>query len=489
MQLYLAQQAETQQNITPQLIIANELLAMTAAQLEQTIAQQAVENPALEIEDHERCPYCGSPMQGKHCPYCLDRKALSDKNMDYEGWNYQDYRTRNWDEEEENDPISRIPDGPSLSEYLMWQLGPILPPCDLAIAQHLVGSLDSHGFLTTTAEEVARILHVEVERVQAIIHEIQKLDPPGIGARNSQECLLIQLQRLREDGKPHPIAEAIFTHYGLFLKQHYHALARTLGVTEDKIHEEYEFIGCNCSPYPAHSYWSLGEARPLPDTVYIRPDIAIRRRPAPDEGFEIEVLPAHSFTLQISPQYVRLARELEMRPDPSSQEAQQQIKDYIAKGKLFIRCVNQRWQTLQKIGDWLVNYQTGFLKNGEKAIRPITRAKLAEQIGVHESTVSRAVSNKYALLPNGRVIPLSDFFDDSLAVKTTLLEIVRQERLPLSDQELAGRLKEKGYPIARRTVAKYRQELNILPARLRSKARPEGEKPCARSGGLPCRPS
>jgi len=489
MQLYLDQRVDTQQKIGPYQIIANDILCMPAAQLEQTLHHEAEENPTLEIEEHERCPYCGNPMQGKHCPYCLDRKTLSTKEMDYEGWNPQDYRTRNRDEEEEYDPISRIPDGPSLSEYLLWQLAPILSPCDRPIALYLVDSLDGHGFLTTTAEEVARVLRVKAEQVQAILSEIQKLDPPGIGARDSQECMLIQLRRLRDEGKPRPMAEAIIAHYDLFLHSRFQSLARILGVTEGEIVEEYESIVPNLSPYPAHSHWSMGEARPLPDTVYIRPDIAVRRRPAPDEGFEVEVLAALAFTLRISPQYVRIAHDLETRTDPASREAQQQIKDYMAKGRFFIRCVNQRWQTLQRIGDWLVNYQTDFLKNGERAIKPITRAKLAEQIGVHESTVSRAVSNKHALLPNGRVIPLSDFFDDSMAVKAVLLEIVRQEKRPLSDQELAARLEARDCRVARRTVAKYRQELGILPARLRSKARPKGDKPCARSGGLPCRPS
>jgi len=317
-------------------------------------------------------------------------------------------------------------------------------------------------------EEAARYLGVPDQRVAGVVGEIQRMDPPGIGASDAQEALLIQLCRMREEGSPRPLAEAIISQWNLFLRQQHHILARTLGVTEAEVRLEYAFIEANLNPKPAHAYWSMGEARPSPDTVYVRPDIAIRRRPAPDEGFEVEVLPGHSFTLRISAEYKRLMDELASRTDPSGQEAQQQLKDYMARGKLFIRCVNQRWQTLQIIGDWLVDYQRGFLESGERAIRPITRAELAEQIGVHESTVSRAIANKYALLPNGRVIPLSDFFDNSLAVKDVLLHLVKSEERAVSDQELAKRLAEEGYPIARRTVAKYRQELGILPARLRS---------------------
>jgi RNA polymerase sigma-54 factor len=407
MSLYLEQRQITQLRISSHQILANTLLHMSATDLEQTAAQEVERNPMLELVEHEQCPLCGDPLHGKHCASCQGRKPSATSEWEPEGWNYQDYRTRNWDDEDDNDPVSRVPGGPSLGEYLMHQIGSSLPPEDHRIAEYLVGSLDSHGFLTTTASEAARYLAVSDQRVADVIREIQKMDPPGIGARDTQEALLIQLARLREEGTPHPLAEAILSRWSLFLKQQYHTLSRILGVTEEEVHEEYAFIEVNLNPRPAHAHWSMGEAKPAPDTVYVRPDIAIRRRPAPDEGFEVEVLPGRSFTLRISTEYTRLMNELETRTDPSGEEAHQQLRDYMARGRLFIRCVNQRWQTLQIIGDWLVDYQKGFLTSGERAIRPITRAELAEQIGVHESTVSRAIANKYALLPNGRVIPLS----------------------------------------------------------------------------------
>jgi len=466
MSLYLEQRLENQLKITPQLIIANEVLAMSSAELEQAVAQEVEQNPVLEVIEHERCPLCGNPIRGSHCPYCAGRKPPHAETWEPEGWNYQDYRTAAWDEEDD-DPISRVPSSTTLAEYLTWQIRPALAAEDHPIAQFLIDSLDSHGYLTVSPGEVAAHLGVTPDRVQKVIAELQRLDPPGIGAAGPQEALLIQLRRMREDGKPRPLAEAIISQWELFLKQQVHALARALNVTEQAIRDEYAFIKANLNAKPAHAHWALGEARPASDTVYIRPDIAIRRRPAPDTGFEVEVLPGRSFTLRIAPEYKRLAEELETKNDPSCEQAKEQLKEYMSRGKLFIRCVNQRWQTLQMIGDWLVNYQAEFLENGERSIKPITRAELAEQIGVHESTVSRAVANKYALLPNGRVIPLSDFFDESLAVKDVLLEIIQHEERPLSDQELAKRLAQRGYPIARRTVAKYRQELGILPARLR----------------------
>lgn len=467
MSLYLEQRPENQLKITPQLIIANEVLAMSSAELEQAVAQEVEQNPVLEVLEHERCPLCGNPLRGSYCPYCAGRKPSRSSDREPEGWNYQDYRTHDWDEEED-DPISRVPGSTTLAEYLEWQIRPALAAEDHPIAQYLIDSLDSHGYLTVSVGDAAAQLGVAPKRVERVLAELQKLDPPGIGASGPQEALLIQLRRLREDGKPRPLAEAIITHWDLFLKQRVQALAKALDATEQEIRAEYAFIKANLNAKPAHAHWALGEAKPASDTVYIRPDIAIRRRPAPDKGFEVEVLPGRSFTLRISPEYKRLAEELEHKNDPSCEQAKEQLREYMSRGKLFIRCVNQRWQTLQMIGDWLVNYQAEFLENGERAIKPITRAELAEQIGVHESTVSRAIANKYALLPNGRVIPLADFFDESLAVKDVLLEIIRQEKRPLSDQQLAKRLAQRGYPIARRTVAKYRQELGILPARLRT---------------------
>ncbi len=470
MSLYIQQSLETQQTVTPQLVMTNELLNMSSVELEQAAAEKVEENPALEMIEHERCPLCGTPLRGKkHCPYCRNRRTPSNNGSEHEGWNYQDYTTYRWDEEG-TDPIARIPDGPSLGEYLMWQISPLLSPDDLSMAQYLIDSLDGHGLLSAAiAQEVATRFNAPLEHVEAIIGKIHELEPWGIGARSPQEALLIQLEHLRAEGKHHPLAQAIISRWESFLKTPASALAKELGVTEEEVLDAYEFIRKNLTPYPAHAYWSLGQTQPRPDAVYVRPDIAIHRRPPPAEGFEVEVLAAHAFTLRIDPTYSRLAQELEHQKSPSSEEARQQLKEYIARGKLFIRCVNQRWQTLQQIGDWLINYQREFLEHGERALKPITRAELAVLIGVHESTVSRAVANKYVLLPDKRVIPMSDFFDDSLAVKEILKDIIRDEARPLSDQQLADELKKRGYPIARRTVAKYRQEMNILPARLRSR--------------------
>lgn len=469
MSLYIQQTVETQTGVTPQVVITNELLTLQSADLEQTVAEHVEENPVLEMIEHERCPVCGSPARGNLCPYCGNGRLAPRKDPEHEGWNIQDYSTYNWDDEAA-DPIARIADGPSLGEYLSQQLSSLLEPDDLPMTLYLIDSLDSHGFLSPAiAPEVAARFHTTLQHVETIIEQIQELEPLGIGARSPQEALLIQLRHLRSEGTDHPLAEAIISKWDSFLKSPRAALAKEMGVTEEEIDDAYEFITNNLNPYPAHAHWSLGEAKPRPDAIYVRPDIAIHRRPAPADGFEVEVLSARAFTVRIDPTYARLAEELEGNGNASSEEARQQLKEYMARGKLFIRCLSQRWQTLQQIGDFLINYQRGFLEHGEKAIRPITRAELADLIGVHESTVSRAVANKYVLLPDKRVIPMSDFFDDSLAVKEVLKELIRNETSPMSDQQLADILKTMGYDIARRTVAKYRQEMEILPARLRSR--------------------
>jgi len=469
MSLYIQQTVETQTGVTPQTVITNELLPLQSADLEQTVAQNVEENWALEMIEHERCPVCGSPSRGNLCPYCGNGRLAPRNSPEHEGWNIRDYSTYNWDDDAA-DPIARIADGPSLGEYLERQLSSMLPPDDFPMALYLIDSLDSHGLLNAAiAQEVATRFHTTLERVEVIIGQIQELEPLGIGARSLQEALLIQLRHLRSEGKDHPLAEVIISKWESFLKSPPPTLAKEMGVMEEEILDVYEFIRNNLNPYPAHAHWSLGEAQPRSDAVYVRPDIAIHRRPPPADGFEVEVLSAGAFTVRINPTYARLAEELEHSDTASGEEARQQLKEYIARGKLFIRCLSQRWQTLQQIGDWLINYQRDFLEHGEKAIRPITRAELAVLIGVHESTVSRAVANKYVLLPDKRVIPMSDFFDDSLAVKEILKELIRDETSPLSDQQLADALKELGYTIARRTVAKYRQEMGILPARLRSR--------------------
>lgn len=465
MRSQVEQRLEQQLKVTPQIIIAGELLALPMAGLEQAIREEQVLNPALEVVEKERCPRCGTPLRNRICPTCMDKARPND---DREGWNYQDYRRTYYDDGDESDPIARVSADLSLSDYLLWQLGPSLRSGQESIAEYIIGSLDSRGLLVEDASSIAQACACSLAEVEDVLGIIQACEPWGIASRTPRESLLRQLAHLGEIGLGSELAQRIISDcWGDFLQADITKIVRTLNATDIAVRDAIAFVRANLHPYPSAAYWSMQNAEAASEAQYVRPDIAVRRRPAPAEGFEVEVLAANAYSLRIDPTYAGLLEDLRGRRESNMVRACEQVEEWVSRAHLFIRCVRQRWQTLQMIGDAMVNQQAEFLVHGDQAIRRMTRAALAEQIGVHESTVSRAVAHKYAQLPDGRVLPMSTFFDDSLAAKDALVKIISRESEPLSDQEVSRLMSEAGYPIARRTVAKYRQELDILPARLR----------------------
>jgi RNA polymerase sigma-54 factor len=198
--------------------------------------------------------------------------------------------------------------------------------------------------------------------------------------------------------------------------------------------------------------------------MYIIPDVVISDGP---DDFEVEVVESRRFVLRVNPMYTRLSADLHRSNGSMSAQEKKHVQQYVGRAKLFIANINQRRQTLYNITRCLVDQQRDFLMHGVRHLRPLSRAAVAQQLGVHESTVSRATASKYVMLPNGEVIPYSHFFTPSLSVKDIMKEVIEKEGKPLTDSEIVERLKERGIHIARRTVAKYRMQLAILPSSLR----------------------
>jgi RNA polymerase sigma-54 factor len=463
------QQVSQQQQIqiSAKLIASIKILQLSAEELEQTVAREALENPAFEMEETGQCQNCGMPMKDGMCPNCGTMVSAAQADG-----------TREWDDfsdpglvgndEEDFDPLARVQDAASLEEVLLWQMQAIIDPDDLPIAQYLIGSLDGHGYIRTSVEEVARILRVDVERVQRVLSLLQMQEPVGVGARDLRECLLIQLRWFREQGQPQPLAEELVSHHLLPLGEHrFMEIAREVHVPSSHVRQAWQFIRTNLNPYPAHAYdssatsFSGGRVH----TTLVRPDVVIRRT---ENGFEAEVVENKKYLFRVNSTYHKLFTGLD--PSQSSEEDRKHIRQYTSRAQFFIDCIRQRWETLKKISDALVEYQYEFLEHGVRSQRPLTRGALAERVDLHESTISRATANKFVLLPEGRTIPFDDFFDSSLRVKDALRELIANEdrRHPLSDEDLAALLAERGMNVARRTVAKYRESMHILPSRLRS---------------------
>lgn len=468
--------------VSARLVTSSTILHLSADELEHTITQEQIENPALEVREQRVCLFCGSAMQGSQCSSCGSVVQPGETSLspgeqggsDESGgemlsgeWGEFDSDNYGWlehDEDEEFDPLARIPMGQTLAEVLLQQLEALISPDDAPIAEQLVGNLNERGYLEISTQEIATHLEVPLTRVEYVLSQLQTLEPPGIGARDLRECLMIQLQALSEMGEAQELAALLIDRYLDRLgKSQFQEIARELKIPEQEVRQAAQYIRSTLNPYPAHSYHAdLSASRA--GTAYVRPDVLIR---AGENGYEVELIEEKRYALRIGQGYN--TQPLHVPDDAAGVEMQRYVYHQAERARFFIDCIHRRWRTLKRVAELVVDYQREFLEKGVRYLRPLTRAEIATRLNLDEGTVSRATANKYALLPNGRLIPLSDFFDSSLGVKDILRELIASEepRHRFSDDELARLMSARGIPMARRTVTKYREELGILSSRER----------------------
>jgi RNA polymerase sigma-54 factor len=469
MSLELNQQLQPvmQVKVTPKQIAANYILQMSSVELQEAIAQELDENPALEMTELPTCPICGSPIAGNYCTECMPRKTAGEGDEtrisadDLPG----DGATRLREEDDEFDPIARAEADFTLEDHLTWNLHALLPTRLHPVAEHVIGALDSNGFLTETDAEIAAATGVHTDDVAAVLSAMSGLEPIGIGSRSITESLLAQVAYLREAGEMEvpPHAESVIAdHLADLGERRFRDVANAIGCSQKEVVTVWEFVKSNLNPYPTSAFTaavSEGAARPI-----IRPDVLIRDV----EGeLAVEVVESRRFSLQVAPIYSSLSSTL--RGSETTETEKEHVRQYVGRAKFFIDNINRRRATIQRIAEALVERQRDYLVHGVQHLVPLTRAEVGEIIGMHESTVSRATAEKYVMIPSGEVVPFSHFFTASLGVKDQIKKMIEAEdpAHPLSDQEIADALGADGIALARRTVAKYRDELQILPARLR----------------------
>jgi RNA polymerase sigma-54 factor len=330
-----------------------------------------------------------------------------------------------------------------------------LAPADHAVAEAIVGSLDDRGLLDSSHEEVARVARVPERRVAAVLRALRDVWPPGVGARSARECLLWQIETLEERGEAGGLVRALVTeHLDLLARGAYAEIAGRTGATRAEVVAARDLIRERLRPFPALQLDDAGRDAVRPDVVF-----AIR------EGrVTAELVEPRRVRLRIDPLWSALAHG--ERGVGAQEQAAAQAR--VERARTFLARLEQRWTTMLAVARRVAERQEAAIRcDDPRCQRPLTRAELAGDLGVHESTVSRAVAGRHALLPSRRLVALSEFFVTSRSVRAVLGDLVAGEQRPLSDAELRERLAQRGFVLARRTVAKHRERLGILPAGLR----------------------
>lgn len=442
------------------------LLGLNSLELIQKIEASLAENPALELVEGRHCPSCGRSLRpGATCPTCSLAKsaeAQGDEPIVFLNPPEDNYRPGASAAAELSDELPTA-DVEHLPAYVLRQVAADLEPGEQEIAAHILSSLDEDGLLSVPLEEVARYHHVPVSDVVAVADLIQHADPVGVGAPSTTQALLVQLEVLGDQvPEPELCAQVIREGMQLLSKQKTSELGRLLNVTKAKAQEIAEFITGNLSPYPARAHWgNMRTATAEAPATYQRPDVIIRpQEDDPTGRLVVEVMWPLRGLLRVNPLFQQALRE-------APEDKAEQWKIDLEQAQLLVKCLSQRNQTIVRLMQVLAVLQRKFILKGDAFLRPMTRADIAEELGVHESTVSRAVAGKSVQLPSGKIVPLAQFFDRSLHIRTALKKIISTESKPLSDTKLAKLLAKEGHQIARRTVAKYRNMEGILPAHMR----------------------
>lgn len=438
---------------SPTLVAFTQILQLSGQELSQAISLEVQSNPALEVEEREICPVCGEAAAMCQCAWPIQPEPASSGA----------------DGDEEFDLLTIVAGQVTLEETLLREVGLLVATADQFIAEHLIGCLDEKGFLDASVEEVARFLGVAEQRVLSVLKLIQSVGPLGVGARDVQECLDLQLQRWEEQAIAHPLARAIIEeHLPALGEGRYGQIARKLGTTMEEVIEARDFIRAHLRPYPVPDLSPLETWTQPTETPYVAPDVIIRPRPGAQGEFDVEVVESRRFAMRVAPFYQSLTQPSGKQGIALNPKEREQVQGFVSRARSFLSHVRERRETMRRVAQYVADRQIEFLRHGTRHLVPLTRAEVAEAIHLHESTVSRATANKYVMLPWRQVVPFSHFFQASLSVRDVLKEIIHQsEGKPLTDAQLVDRLAEKGYHVARRTVAKYRDQLGILPSSLR----------------------
>lgn len=460
-----------EQTISPKMIAFYELLAMTSAELDDAIEQQVNLNPALEVTTEGECPRCGAIRSGAACRECGHEPmreyaggSLSALYVPPGGSAFDsDYAP--------TDPTAALAAPATLHDHLRWALRANVPRGDWPAASALLDNLDDDGYLQAGLEDLAETEGLDPESLERALLALQQLEPVGVGARDLRECLALQLRHLAGLGVDQDLArQMVWDHWDAFSRRQFDRIAKKLNVSLAEVQSTADFIREHLTPYPGR-HWRAPWDTPDPGQAPpVRPDV-IYERVAEADGvrYEAHVPQSPWMLLRISRIYSRLSKQIESDPRSVDPADRSHVLEQAAKAREFIDNLNRRRHTLKRIADSVAEHQVDFLERGPAHLKPLTRLGVARELGIHESTVGRAIGGKWALLPTRETISFETFFDVGHPAREALRQIISREdpSRPFTDAELAAQMAQAGVPVARRTIAKYRRELKIPSARQR----------------------
>ncbi len=476
-------QTQTQKLIlSPQIRQYLHLLQLPLPQLETAIEQEMTENPVLEEVTKE-------PSEDLGLNSTSTENGTTDNERNTDELHFDetvraldkldnDMRENLYSQEDMSAPEAKtfneykeyreslITHKDSLYDYLIWQLGFLdLPPSQQNIAEEIVGDITDDGYLDGSLEEIAKTCGVTVAEAEEVLLKLQSLDPPGIAARDLKETLLLQLERKSEKND---LATRIVSDYLPFLeKKQWEVIARVTHAAPDEIQKAAKVIA-HLDPKPGRTFYAEDPIAVTPDaTIYFDDE---------DGKLKIDVHDENLPEIRINPYYRRLLKDPKL--DARSRKF---LKEKIQAALDFVKALGQRRSTLRSITEEIVQAQTEFFEKGFSHLRPLRLKDISARLGIHESTVSRAIQEKYISTPQG-TLPYKSFFSARLerteggaesqkSMMEKIREMIKQEdpEHVLSDQDITNIFRKDGIKIARRTVAKYRELLRILPSHLRNR--------------------
>jgi RNA polymerase sigma-54 factor len=474
--------------MTPQLQQAIKLLQLSRLELVQSVSQELIENPVLEEVPSEESGEDLASEEGETASetqtaaetlpeVAPEQEATQELKSDLElgpQWDEylnemgdgRDYGNAEADDKELPSYDQTLTRLPSLSDHLLWQLHlSVSDPGLVKGGEWIIGNLDDDGYFRATLDELARQSGLSLREMEQALDLIQGFDPLGIGARDLRECLLIQVRQLDLQGTL--VEKIIKDHLGDLEKRKYPNIAKALNVTPQEVMEASHIIIHELEPKPGRPYLTA-------DTNYVVPDVYVIKV---EDKYVVQLNDEGLPRVRINPYY----RKLISRSDAIDKVTKEYVEERLRSAQWLIKGMEQRSRTIYKVAESIVKFQLEFLDKGIAHLRPMVLKGVAEDIGMHESTISRVTTNKYMHTPQG-IFPMKYFFTtgfsdgtgtdvSSLTVKDTIQRMIKEEDLatPLKDQQIVDLLKERGIEIARRTVAKYREELRIPPTSVRKR--------------------